>query len=106
MGLYGGTLGQLAIPIICEVAFLRQESLFSLSIVSLWFFENFFNIARYIADARSQILPLVGGGENDWTNILSHWGVLLYDTTLATILRIVGVVVLGINRPKHSDKKS
>ncbi|MFC1992945.1 hypothetical protein ACFLV3_03945 [Chloroflexota bacterium] len=90
MGLYGGTLGQLAIPIICGIAFLRQESLVSVSVASLWFFQNFFNIARYMADARSQLLPLVGGGKHDWTNILSRLGLLQYDTTLATILRIMG----------------
>jgi len=90
MGLYGGTLGQLVIPIICGVAFWRKESLVSASVVLLWFFENFFNIAVYMADARSQELPLVGGGEHDWTNILSRWGVLQYDTTLATILRVIG----------------
>ncbi|MFC1958107.1 hypothetical protein ACFLVQ_00880 [Chloroflexota bacterium] len=90
MGLYGGTLGQLVIPIICGIAFLRQESLVSVSVVSLWFFQNFFNIVRYMADARSQLLPLVGGGEHDWTMILSRFGVLQYDTMLATILRVMG----------------
>ena len=37
MGLYGGTLGQLAIPIICGVAFWWQKSWVSVSVVSLWF---------------------------------------------------------------------
>jgi len=111
MGLYGGTLGQLAIPIICGIAFLRQESLFSVSVVSLWFFENFFNIARYMADARSRMLPLVGGGEHDWTNILTRWGVLQYDTTLATILRIMGwtglfLTLLWISYLWWQDKKT
>ena len=91
MGLYGGTLGQLIIPIICGVAFWRQESLVSVSVALLWFFENFFDIAVYMADARAQKLPLLPpGGEHDWTNILSRWGALQYDTTLATILRAVG----------------
>ena len=43
-----------------------------------------------MADARSQELPLVGSGEHDWTNILSRWGVLEYDTKLASILRFIG----------------
>ncbi len=91
MGLYGGTLGQLIIPIICGVAFWRQESLVSVSVALLWFFQNFFDIAVYMADARAQKLPLLpAGGEHDWTNILSRWGALQYDTTLATILRAMG----------------
>ena len=47
MGLYGGTLGQLIIPIICGVAFWRQGSSVSVSVASLWFFWEFlrhFNI--------------------------------------------------------------
>lgn len=94
MGLYGGTVGQLVIPIICGVAFWRQKSLVSVSVVMLWFFENVFNIARYVADARAQELPLVGGGEHDWTNILTRWGALQHDTTIATIL--LAVVWLGL----------
>jgi len=92
MGLYGGTLGQLIIPIICGVAFWRQGSLVSVSVASLWFFENFFDISIYMADARAQRLPLLGhpGGIHDWNAILSSWGILQHDTTLAMILRILG----------------
>jgi hypothetical protein len=90
LSFYGGTLGQLVIPIICGVAFWWMKSRISVSVASLWFFENFFNIAEYVADARSQNLPLVGGGEHDWMHILSHWGALQYDTTIATILRTIG----------------
>ena len=49
-----------------------------------------------MADASSQRLPLVGGGEHDWTNILSRWGALEHDTTLATILRAVGWLGLSL----------
>jgi len=90
MGLYGGTLGQLVIPIICAVAFWKQKSLVSVSVALLWVFENFFNIAGYMATARSLEVYLIGGGEHDWTSILSRWGVLQYDTTIATIVRVIG----------------
>ena len=94
MGLYGGTLGQLLIPIVCGVAFLRQRSWVSVSVSLLWFFENLFNIAPYVADARAQDLPLVGGGEHDWANILSRWGALEHDATLATTLMVMGWIGL------------
>jgi hypothetical protein len=90
VGLYGGTLGQLTIPVICGVAFFMQKSWVSLSVIMLWFFENLFNIAPYMADARSQMLPLVGGGEHDWADILSRWGVLQYDTTILAMLIAIG----------------
>lgn len=97
MGLYGGTLGQLIIPIICGVAFWRQGSLVSVSVALLWFFENFFDIAVYMADARAQKLPLlIPGGEHGWTNILSRWGVLQHDTTLATIVMVLGWIGLSL----------
>ena len=44
-----------------------------------------------MADARRQELPLVGGGDHDWTFILSQWGLLRWDTTLALWLRLFAV---------------
>jgi len=60
------------------------------AVTGFWFFENFLNIARYMADAVAQVLPLVGGGEHDWTNIFSRWGVLSSDTTIAAFVAGVG----------------
>ena len=56
----------------------------------LWLAENLWNIARYMADARAHELPLVGGGEHDWTEIFSRWGVLSHDLFVAGITRAVG----------------
>ena len=89
LGLYGGPLGQLVFPITTAVVFWWQKSLVSASVALLWFFENLNNIAPYVADARSQKLPLVGGGEHDWANILSRWGALEYDSTIATVLIVI-----------------
>ncbi|HET8759429.1 MAG TPA: hypothetical protein VFN94_00040 [Nitrospiria bacterium] len=83
LGLYGGTLGQLAIPFGIAVAFWVKREAVGFAVTGFWFSENFLNIARYMADARAQVLPLVGGGEHDWTNIFSRWGVLASDTTIA-----------------------
>ena len=97
MGLYGGTLGQLLPPIICAVVFWRQKSLVSLSVALLWLFENFFMAAGYIETARSEgpvVMGVLGVGIHDWWRILIRWGVLQYDTTIATIVRIVGWVGL------------
>jgi len=90
LGLYGGTLGQLAMPLVIWLAFWRQRDTIGCTVVGVWFFENFLNIARYMADARAQVLPLVGGGEHDWTNIFSRWGVLMSDTTIAHGVSNVG----------------
>jgi hypothetical protein len=83
-GLYGGTLGQLFFPVVAAILFWSRREAISFGLAGVWLFENFLNIAHYMADARAQVLPLVGGGEHDWTNIFSRWGVLHYDTKIAT----------------------
>ena len=90
LGLYGGTLGQLTMPAIVTVAFWRQRETLGVAVGGGWFFENFLNIGRYMADARTQLLPLVGGGEHDWTNIFTRWGVLAQDTHIATAMAVLG----------------
>lgn len=86
LGLYGGTLGQLVFPAVVTVSFWRKGAPVSTALGLLWLFQNFLNIARYMADAQAQRLPLVGGGDHDWFNILSRWGALSADTTLARLL--------------------
>jgi len=87
---YGGTLGQLAFPVVLAVAFWRKGESLSFASSVIWFFENWLNIARYMADARVQLLPLVGGGEHDWTNIFGRWRVLAHDTQIAAVVRTTG----------------
>ena len=97
LGLYGGTLGQLVFPITAIVTFWRREQFLGVSLAWLWFFENCLNIARYMADARAQELPLVGGGEHDWWHIFTRWGVLNSDTSIAGLIQFAawtGVLVL------------
>jgi hypothetical protein len=88
--LYGGTLLQLAVPLLFVPAFARRGEAQGVALAGVWFFENFLNVARYMADARVQVLPLVGGGEHDWYAILMRWRLLQYDTRLAAVLRAVG----------------
>jgi hypothetical protein len=89
---YGGTMAQLVFPLVVIGSFWARRETVSFAIGVLWFFENFWNIARYMADARAQVLPLVGGGEHDWTEILTRWGALQLDTTLAGFVRLVAWV--------------
>ncbi|HKA90310.1 MAG TPA: hypothetical protein VKE22_21760 [Haliangiales bacterium] len=90
--LYGGTLGQLTFPVVAIVAFAWRGSTLGVAVAGVWLFENFFNIARYAADARAQLLPLVGGGEHDWENILLRWRALDADLRVAKVLRVLGVL--------------
>lgn len=93
-GLYGGTLGQLLFPLVVSVRYWRRRETLPFSLGVIWLLENLLNIARYLGDAREQVLPLVGGGEHDWTQILGRWGLLQADQTLADSIRFVVILVM------------
>jgi len=88
----GGTLGELIVPLVCLLIFLRRGETTAVAFSAFWTFENFLYIAAYMADARRSALPLVGGDESDWTILFSHWGVLGFDTRIAAIVRGLGWV--------------
>jgi hypothetical protein len=90
LGLYGGTLGQLVFPAAALLAFWRQREPIGFTVAAVWLFENCLNIARYMADARVQVLPLAGGGEHDWSEIFTRWGVLSSDTSIARVVTTAG----------------
>ena len=91
---YGGTLAQLMFPLLALGSFYRQRATFSCAFAVLWLGENLFNIAVYMADARVHLLPLVGNGEHDWTEIFSRWGVLQWDTGIAGLVRVLGWLLI------------
>ena len=90
LGLYGGTLGQLVFPLVAAVSFWRRRHAVGFALSGVWLFENFLNIGRYMADARAQLLPLVGGGEHDWYLIFSRWNAINQDTSIATLTNAIG----------------
>ncbi len=92
---YGGTIGQLAFPVVLLVGSWRNRNSVGVTVSGIWFFENWLNIARYLADARSMELPLVGGGDHDWNTILSQWGLLPFDTQIAVSLRVLAWLGMG-----------
>ncbi|WP_257311762.1 hypothetical protein [Geothrix fuzhouensis] len=86
----GGTLMQLLVPTVAATSFWLRRDAVGATVTGIWVFENLLNIARYVADARAQALPLVGGGEHDWATLLGRWGLLAQDTTLARGLQSLG----------------
>lgn len=104
---YGGTLFQLAFPLAVAFHFQRRSHLPGAGVGLVWLGENLHNVARYMADARVQELPLVGGGDHDWTEIFTRWGVLHLDTKIANLTHALGwlLMLLGVLWPflfRHS----
>lgn len=88
----GGTLGELIVPLLCAAYFFFQRETMGFAFCGFWFFENFPYIGTYMADARDQALPLVGGGEHDWGTLFGQWGLLEHDHTIGAATRDIGWV--------------
>lgn len=91
----GGSLFQILLPLGCGFVFLRRREFFSSLIMTWWAGENMIGVGRYIADARTQLLPLIGG-EHDWAVLLSgHPRLLTYDTTMGLAVETIGIVLMS-----------
>jgi len=93
IGALGGTLLQLLLPLAFVVYFWRRADRYAAAVVLFWVAQNLWNIARYIADARAQQLPLVGGGEHDWNYLLGLAGWLEYDAAISGAVRALAFLL-------------
>lgn len=93
---YGGTMFQLAFPLLVWWHFRRRHDAMGAAAGVLWLGENLLNVGRYMSDARAQVLPLFGGGEHDWTEIFLRWGVLAKDVKIGGMTIWLGhLLMLG-----------
>jgi hypothetical protein len=95
--LLGGTLGQLAVPLLLGGYFLlRKGQPFAAAACAWWAGENLTNISYYMADARDLALPLVGGGEHDWNTLFYKFGLLTepWVVRISGATRLLGVVAM------------
>lgn len=90
LAILGGTLMQLLVPLVVAGAAWGRRQAAGTALALAWCFQNFHTIARYMADAREQVLPLVGGGEHDWFNLFARWGCLARDTAIARQVHALG----------------
>jgi len=88
----GGSLLQVIVPLAFVVYFLRRRETFSASVVTAWLGASLGNLALYIADARAQELPLLGGENaiHDWWYLLTEWDLLPHDLAIARWVRLAG----------------
>src|SRR5262249_16887866 len=74
VNLYAGIVAQLFVPIAAAIGAWKAGETIPLAMSGGWICEDLLNIARYMADAKDQKLPLRGCGEPDWTGLFHAWG--------------------------------
>ena len=94
----GGSISQVAAPLIVALLFLRQREYFGIAVVLAWLSLSLSGLATYIGDARDQVLPLVsmGSGDpiHDWHFLLARFGMLGYDRALARFTDFLSAISL------------
>ena len=92
IGFLGGTLFQLIVPAAFVWYFWRRGDRHAATVPFWWMAQNLWNISVYVRDARTQELPLVGGGEHDWAFLLGHFGWLAHDRGIARAVHALGTL--------------
>lgn len=94
MGIAGGSLMQLLVPIGAAAVVMRKRDWFGLAVCALFLAASLGDLSWYVGDARAQDLDLVSfspdGGGHDWHYLLAQAGLLKQDLALARLLRGIG----------------
>lgn len=93
----GGTLMQLLVPAGLTLYFFVKRRFFSSSVTMFWTAQNLMDISVYIKDARAMLLPLIGGGEHDWSYLLSSLYLLQYDQAIGKFVFAAGRLLFVIS---------
>jgi hypothetical protein len=103
VGILGGSLFQLLLPLLAFGYFSSRGQPFSAAAVLMWLSVNFFYVGVYAGDAIDMNLPLVaiGGGdggeiEHDWTYLLSQLGILQHTAIVARVFYFLGFLSIGL----------
>lgn len=98
-----GSIGEVAFAILIVIAAIKGRAYFAAIFGALWVMLAMNSAGRYMADARTQQIPLVGFSNqptHDWNFVFGQLGWLQADIAIGTVIRgigdVVGVVALGI----------
>lgn len=89
----GGTLLQLIFPAVFVWYFQHRGDRYGAGVALWWLAQSSWNVATYVKDAQAQELPLVGGGEHDWTYLLAELGWLEQDQVVGQTIHLAGVIL-------------
>ena len=100
VGVAGGSLLQIIVPVVFFGYFIYYKKPFSASIVLFWVGENFLDVYVYANDAIVMQLPLLSGltgaegGFHDWNYLLTETGLLGSTQLIAKMLRFSATVLI------------
>jgi len=97
MGVAGGTLGQLLIPLLCAVAMFRRGDNFGSAICLTWMGMSLMDASVYAYDAADPVLPLIGGGTgadsfHDFVFLYDSFGQLDHARGWARLMNALGAI--------------
>ena len=96
IGILGGSLMQVLIPVIVTGYFILYLQRWSGMVTLFWVGQSLFNVSVYVKDARAQALPLLGGDDtiHDWNWILGRLHLLRWDHVIGNAVYLLGLVVI------------
>lgn len=100
MGVAGGSLFQIIVPIVFFGYFVWHNKPFSAAVVLFWVGENFLDVYVYASDAVVMQLPLLSGltgsegGFHDWNYLLTETNMINKTALVAKALRFAGTVII------------
>jgi hypothetical protein len=98
MGVAGGSLTQLLIPVGAMALVWRGKDWFGVAVCGLFLATSLAELSWYVADARNEMLDLVSfspdGAIHDWHYLLGSMGMLEQDIALSRLVRFIAWAVL------------
>jgi len=95
IGILGGTLGQLTLPVGFLIYFgLIKKDHTGACFSVFWLGQNFINISVYMADAITQKLNLVGGDIHDWSYLCAELKWATKIDTYASFVHYLGILIM------------
>jgi hypothetical protein len=102
----GGTILELAIPLVAAAMLARQGDAFGVSVGLFWFGTALHSVSIYVSDTRAQRFGRVSLGDydgpDDWTYILDRFDLIRHDLVIggwmraAALLAMAGAIVYGV----------
>lgn len=91
-----GSAGEIGFTFLLFYATRKGKTYFASAFTGLWIMLAFRSVGRYMADARSQLLELIGPGEtvtHDWNYVFGQLNLLNYDTIIGGIFAFIGNII-------------